>query len=48
MLAEFTDTAIDFTETESVSAMAAAEDSDARHQAGQLIIQERSACGPAT
>jgi type IV pilus assembly protein PilB len=29
MLAEFTDTAIDFTETESVSASAAAEDSDA-------------------
>ncbi|HMC67373.1 MAG TPA: ATPase, T2SS/T4P/T4SS family [Gemmataceae bacterium] len=29
MLAEFTDTAIDFTETESVAALAAAEDSDA-------------------
>src|SRR5437879_9269259 len=41
MLAEFTDTAIDFTETESVSAMAAAEDSDAPViKLVNLIIQE--------
>src|SRR5437879_7631300 len=41
MLQEFTDTAIDFTETESVSAMAAAEDSDAPViKLVNLIIQE--------
>src|SRR6266568_1224159 len=41
MLAEFTDTAIDFTETESVSAMAAAEESDAPVvKLVNLIIQE--------
>src|SRR5438477_7999041 len=41
MLAEFTDTAIDFTETESTSAMAAAEESDAPVvKLVNLIIQE--------
>jgi type IV pilus assembly protein PilB len=41
MLQEFTDTAIDFTETESVNAMAAAEDSDAPVvKLCNLIIQE--------
>src|SRR5262249_11368952 len=41
MLAEFTDTAIDFTETESASGLASADDSDAPAvKLGNLVIQD--------